>query len=311
MRQWVLSAMLCALLTVPALGQRGGGGRGGMGGGHGFAGGGHGFSGGGMAARPSGGYGYRAPGGYGYRAPGGYAHVPYAGGARPAWGGNNWHGNNWNGNGWNGNNWGWHNNGWHGNGWGWHGNNWGWGWRGRGWWWPGWGWGWGSWWWPSWGWGGWWWPSWGWGGTWDNTAYYPSDVYAASDYQASNYQAQNYPTYSYVTPEYSSGYSQGNYPPDTRTQDQIDSLRSEVDQLRAQQEAQSAAAANPQIHAETVLVYKDGHTEQVRDYAIVGRTLWVFNEARARKIALSELDLPATKRDNEDRGVEFVVPSSR
>jgi hypothetical protein len=259
-----------------------------MGGGHGFAGGGRGFAGGGMAARPSGGYAYHGAPGYG--------RVPSYGAYRPRWNGNTWHGNGWNGNNWNGNNWGWHNNGWHGNCWGCA-----WGWRGRGWWWPGWGWG--GWWWPGW--------SWGWGGGWDSAAYYPWDIYAASNYQAQNYQAQNYPTGSYVTPEYSYGYSSSNYPPDTRTQDEIDSLRSEVDQLRAQQQAQSAAQSQPQVHANTVLVYRDGHTEEINDYAIVGKTLWVFNESRARKIPLADLDLPATKRDNEDRGIAFVVPSSR
>jgi hypothetical protein len=42
----------------------------------------------------------------------------------------------------------------------------------------------------------------------------------------------------------------------------------------------------------------------------VGKTIWIFNESRARKVAISELDLPATKRDNEDRGIDFVLPSS-
>jgi len=60
-----------------------------------------------------------------------------------------------------------------------------------------------------------------------------------------------------------------------------------------------------------VLVYRDGHTEEVQNYAIIGKTIWIFNESRARKVAISELDLPATKRDNEDRGIDFVLPSSR
>ncbi len=59
-----------------------------------------------------------------------------------------------------------------------------------------------------------------------------------------------------------------------------------------------------------MLVYHDGHTEQVQNYAIVGRTMWIFSESRARKVPLSELDVAATKRDNEDRGIDFVVPVS-
>ena len=59
-----------------------------------------------------------------------------------------------------------------------------------------------------------------------------------------------------------------------------------------------------------MLIYRDGHAEEVDNYAIVGKTLWVFNQARAKKIPLTDLDLAATKRDNEDRGITFVVPAS-
>jgi len=62
-----------------------------------------------------------------------------------------------------------------------------------------------------------------------------------------------------------------------------------------------------EIHAETVLIYRDGHAEEVEDYAIVGKTIWVFNEARAKKIPLADLDLPATKRDNERSRYRLVL----
>ena len=42
-----------------------------------------------------------------------------------------------------------------------------------------------------------------------------------------------------------------------------------------------------------MLIYRDGHAEEVENYAIVGKTIWVFNEARAKKIPLADLDLPA------------------
>ena len=47
---------------------------------------------------------------------------------------------------------------------------------------------------------------------------------------------------------------------------------------------------------------------KVQNYAIVGNTLWVFNERRTRKILLSELNVPATQKVNEERGIEFSVP---
>jgi hypothetical protein len=159
---------------------------------------------------------------------------------------------------------------------------------GRGW--RGWGWG------YPW-WGGSWYPWWGWD-SWDNSdSSYPSDSYAGS-----NYQAQPYPSTVYVNPAPPPGYSNSQA---NQTQDEIDSLKDQVAQLRSQQEGKSAPA---EPRARTVLVYRDGHTEQVDDYAIVGKTLWVFNETRARRVALSELDLPATKRDNEDRGIDFTIP---
>ena len=97
-----------------------------------------------------------------------------------------------------------------------------------------------------------------------------------------------------------------NYPQNTQTQDQINQLQGEVNQLRSEQNQ----GKTTEIHAETVLVYRDGHTQEVQNYAIVGRTLWIFDESRAKRVALSELNLPATKRDNEDRGIEFTVPGT-
>jgi hypothetical protein len=109
----------------------------------------------------------------------------------------------------------------------------------------------------------------------------------------------------YVSPDNSSYYAQNSQ----AQQQEIDRLNNEMAALRAQRESQRPQA-KAQIHAETVLIYHDGHAEEVENYAIVGKTIWVFNEARARKINLSDLDLPATKKDNEDRGIDFVLPAS-
>jgi len=57
-------------------------------------------------------------------------------------------------------------------------------------------------------------------------------------------------------------------------------------------------------------VFRDGHRSEVQNYGIVGQTLWIFTERHARKYPLSDLDLPATKAANEQRGVEFTVPES-
>jgi hypothetical protein len=47
----------------------------------------------------------------------------------------------------------------------------------------------------------------------------------------------------------------------------------------------------------------------VRNYAIAGGTLWVLNDHQAgKKIPLAQLDLQATVKMNDDRGVDFQVP---
>jgi hypothetical protein len=58
----------------------------------------------------------------------------------------------------------------------------------------------------------------------------------------------------------------------------------------------------------TVLVFRDQHRQEVDNYAIVGQTLWVFAPKQSEKIALADLDVPATVRANEDRGVTFRLP---
>lgn len=58
----------------------------------------------------------------------------------------------------------------------------------------------------------------------------------------------------------------------------------------------------------TVLVFKDGHRSGVVNYAIVGDTLFDFADGRARKILLADLDLAATRKANDDLGVEFKLP---
>ena len=62
------------------------------------------------------------------------------------------------------------------------------------------------------------------------------------------------------------------------------------------------------IISPTVLVFRDQHREEVRNYAIVGNTLWNFAPEHTQKIAVANLDVPATEKANEDRGVSFRVP---
>jgi hypothetical protein len=70
----------------------------------------------------------------------------------------------------------------------------------------------------------------------------------------------------------------------------------------------SVAASDPP-QAPTLLVFKDARKLEVGNYAIVGQTLFDLTPGHARKIALADLDLEATRRQNEDRGVTFQLPA--
>jgi hypothetical protein len=60
----------------------------------------------------------------------------------------------------------------------------------------------------------------------------------------------------------------------------------------------------------TVLIFKDGHQSDVINYAIAGDTLFDFGASRTHKIPLADLDLAATRKVNDDHGVDFQIPAS-
>jgi hypothetical protein len=60
----------------------------------------------------------------------------------------------------------------------------------------------------------------------------------------------------------------------------------------------------------TVLVFHDQRKQEVQNYAIVGQTLWIFAPQRTQKVPLTDLDIPATVKVNDDRGVDFRVPGA-
>ena len=73
--------------------------------------------------------------------------------------------------------------------------------------------------------------------------------------------------------------------------------------------AEPEAQEQPEEQPTTVLVFKDGRQMEIENYAIVGTTLYDLSEGRSKKVALAELDLPATVKQNDDRGVEFKLPA--
>jgi hypothetical protein len=65
-----------------------------------------------------------------------------------------------------------------------------------------------------------------------------------------------------------------------------------------------------EVVPDTVLVFRDQHKQDVQNYAIVGQTLWNFAPQRTQKIPLADLDLPATTKANDERGVDFRLPGA-
>jgi hypothetical protein len=78
---------------------------------------------------------------------------------------------------------------------------------------------------------------------------------------------------------------------------------------RQTQTAESASELPP-----AVLVFRDGHEEEITKYAIVGSTIYISKNywskgSWTRKVPIAELDVPATLKVNQARGANFGLPS--
>jgi hypothetical protein len=96
----------------------------------------------------------------------------------------------------------------------------------------------------------------------------------------------------------------GYVPPEPRYRD-----RDEADYRRAPAAPEPAPQPDIADRPRTVLVFKDGHRLELLNYAIVGSTLYDLSGGLTRRVALAELDLPATVKQNEERGVDFQLPA--
>lgn len=80
-----------------------------------------------------------------------------------------------------------------------------------------------------------------------------------------------------------------------------------IEQRAAARESGEAAPQPQSTNTPTVLVFRDGHQQEVANYAIAGNKLIVLGD-KTERIQLSDLDLSATAKANEDRGVDFKMP---
>ena len=90
---------------------------------------------------------------------------------------------------------------------------------------------------------------------------------------------------------------------------QSDEERAQEREQRAQAEKSKSEEKPEEQEPATVLVFKDGHHQDLRGYAITGNVLYDLTGGRARKILLADLDLPATTKLNDQLGNDFRLPS--
>jgi hypothetical protein len=77
---------------------------------------------------------------------------------------------------------------------------------------------------------------------------------------------------------------------------------------RTQEEAPAVDPDPPLLP--TLLIFKDGRSLEVTNYAILGPTLFDLTPGHRRKVAIMDLDLEATRKQNDERGVTFQLPQT-
>jgi hypothetical protein len=84
--------------------------------------------------------------------------------------------------------------------------------------------------------------------------------------------------------------------------------------LRSVTAGGNEAAQPPRELPPAVLVFRDGHQEELERYTIMGAVIYTSADywhtgSWTRKVPLAELDVPATLKLNQERGGKFSLPS--
>jgi hypothetical protein len=85
--------------------------------------------------------------------------------------------------------------------------------------------------------------------------------------------------------------------------------------IRTVSPQESTVVEPPRELPPAVLVFRDGHKEEVTRYTIVGGTIYTSadywkNGSWTKKVPIAQLDVPATLELNRERGTHFSLPSS-
>jgi len=95
--------------------------------------------------------------------------------------------------------------------------------------------------------------------------------------------------------------------------DQIEELRYEEGRRAEQRQAPPPSSSGTSMTARspaiaTTFVLQDGSHVVAQNYALTGQTLWIFDEHKARKISMSDIDREATEKFNAANGIEIRLP---
>ncbi len=85
--------------------------------------------------------------------------------------------------------------------------------------------------------------------------------------------------------------------------------------LRTLPPQQTKVQEPPRELPPAVLVFRDGHTEEITRYTIVGGTIYTSSDywnsgSWTKKVPIAQLDVPATLEQNRERGTNFSLPAS-
>ena len=114
----------------------------------------------------------------------------------------------------------------------------------------------------------------------------------------------------YITPDQTTQLIGDQTTEDLRSQ--VGQLTTEVQQLQGELAAARAQSTPTSATAQNVpsvtLILKDGRRIGAAGYALVGSTLWILNAQDAKKTSLSDVDVDATQKENQKRGIHVVIP---
>ena len=80
--------------------------------------------------------------------------------------------------------------------------------------------------------------------------------------------------------------------------------------LRTSQIALAALALGTATAAEHDEAWINKRIEEIKNYAVANEKVVVFDNHHIKKIPLADIDLAATMKLNDERGVDFQIPNS-